>query len=103
MKVRMKTSIMGSYYGIPAQHIYSVNRGDIIDLAEPEWILHEVKNDRVELALSGPIGEQRLGSNVKDLAVVKKMVAARRPNPAEPAGRTTGRAWDGATYIYPAD
>ena len=86
----MKTAICGSYYGIHVvEGLFSVRAGDIVDLAEPEWVLHEIANDRVQLALSGPIGEQRIGANVKDLAAAKKMVAeaakhAKRPKRPRP-------------------
>lgn len=74
-QVRMKRSIQGSYYGIKAEHIFSVEFGDIIELAEPAWVLHELKNDRVELTLTGPIG-RGAGANVKDVAAMEKIVAA---------------------------
>ena len=74
MLVRMKCSIMGDYFGIPANPMYAVERGQVIDL-DPEHALHEVRNDRVELTLDGPIGKGP-GANVKDLAFLQKEVAA---------------------------
>ncbi|HTY33141.1 hypothetical protein [Mycobacterium sp.] len=66
---------MGGYYGIEPTGIYSARRGDIVDL-DPEFALHEVRNDRVELTLDGPVGKRTIGANVKDRAVLEKEVAA---------------------------
>ena len=74
MKVRLKTDIMGGYFGIEPTGIYSVRRGDIVDL-DPEFALHEVRNDRVELTLDGPVGKRLPGANVRDLATLEKEVA----------------------------
>lgn len=84
MQVRMKCDVRGSYYGIQAKHLTSVERGDIIDL-DPVCALHEVRNDRVELALTGPIGPRTPGANVRDLATLEKLCAqeAKAKQPAE--------------------
>ena len=82
MKVRMKVSIRGSFCGIPAKHIYSVERGDIIDL-EPHLALHELRNNRCELTLTGPIND-RDKPHGKELAALEAEVAAARRTAAMP-------------------
>ena len=100
MKVRLKTDIMGSYYGVEADHLCSVQRGDVVDLT-PEAALHEAKNDRIELALTGPVGNRTKGANVKDVATLQKLVAAEEAK--RPKQRTRSLVYDGATFVYPAD
>jgi hypothetical protein len=101
--VRLKTSIMGAYFGIEARNLFSVSRGDVIDLADPEWVLKEVAADRVELKLDGPVGECRRGANVKDLAAAKKMVSEAAPRRPKQPERTRAVIYDGGAFIYPSD
>ena len=93
MKVRMKVDVTGSYFGMTGDGFYAVRRGDIVDL-NPAGALHELRNNRCELTLTGPINDRDRACDTyrKEMAKLEAQVAAEIA--AAPADPLWGRPAD---------
>jgi hypothetical protein len=113
MKVRMVDSVQGFFHGIENTNIYSVRRGDIVEL-EPRDVLRYLKIRLVEPVGDGPSwrklpGVRRIAPdgppNTGLIAALEKQIreADDEEKRNRPAALTTTRSWDGNNFIWPAD
>ena len=104
----MRQSVFGDFHGQPAVGLYSVRKGDVVDL-EPRDVLRYLKNGLCELPAERHIhipGMRRIppeNPNASAIAELEKQVRAEEAKSPKPAERTTARTWGGNAFVYPTE